>query len=151
MRKPRWSHGRVRPSVAGMTAQQQTNRELVQRVFARMAAGDTRALTEAMADDVAWTFPGDWSWSGTWSPKTVVLRELLRPLLAQFTDYRMTADLVLADGDRVVVQARGHGTTVRGDAYEQTYCLILRLADGLITEIVEHCDTALVERTLVRP
>ncbi len=122
---------------------------MIRAVFDRMAAGDGRALTEAMSEECSWTFPGNWSWAGTWEPKSVVVQELLRPLMAQFADgYRMVADLILGDGDRVVVQARGYGTTVAGEQYHQTYCLLLTLSDGLITEIVEHCDTALVERVL---
>ncbi|MFB7721472.1 nuclear transport factor 2 family protein [Nocardia sp. NPDC056100] len=125
------------------------NKEFIRGVFAQLAQGNTRALSEAMADDCRWTFPGNWSWAGTWEPKTQVLHGLLRPLMTQFADgYRMEADFVLADEDRVVVQARGYGTTTRGEAYPQTYCLILRMADGRITEIIEHCDTALVERVL---
>lgn len=78
---------------------------------------------------------------------------LLRPIMAQFTDgyrtdgYRFEPDFLLADGDRVVVQARGYGTTAHGP-YHQTYCFVFRLAGGRITEVIEHCDTALVERVL---
>jgi ketosteroid isomerase-like protein len=127
------------------------NKKQIQAVFGQMALGNTAALSEAMADDFRWVFPGGWSWSGTWGPKKVALGGLLRPLMAQFTDYRCEADLVLAEDDRVVVQARGHGTTTRGERYEQTYCFVLRMAGGKITELVEHCDTALVERVLDRP
>ncbi|WP_435593243.1 nuclear transport factor 2 family protein [Nocardia sp. bgisy118] len=124
------------------------NVELVRAVFDRMARGDMRALGEAMAEDFAWTFPGDWSWSGTWAPKSVVLHGLLGPLMAQFVSYRLEADSVLGDGDRVVVQARGHGVTTRGEAYEQTYCMIFRVAEGRLAGVVEYCNTALVERVL---
>lgn len=129
------------------------NRELLRRIFDEMAKGNTRALSEAMADDFRWEFPGDWSWSGVWEPKEVALTVLLRPLMAQFDDdgYRLAADYVLADGDRVVVQARGHGTTRRGQPYHQTYCFVFRVRDGRLTEVIEHCDTALVERALERP
>ncbi|MFD0684546.1 nuclear transport factor 2 family protein [Actinomadura fibrosa] len=126
------------------------NRKLLQGIFEQMAAGNTRAMSEAMADDFRWVFPGDWSWSGTWEPKEVVLRDLLRPLMAQFADYRSEADLILADGDRVVVQARSTATTKRGERYDQTYCFVFRVADGRLTEVVEHCDTSLVERVLDR-
>jgi ketosteroid isomerase-like protein len=71
--------------------------------------------------------------------------------MRQFSSYASRAELVLADGDRVVVQARATATTIRGDAYPQTYCFILRMRDGRIAEIVEHCDTALVERVLDPP
>src|SRR3954454_1324243 len=77
---------------------------------------------------------------------------LLRPLMEQFPGgYRSEADFVLAEGGRVVVQARGHATTARGEAYDQTYLYIFRIRDGRITEVVEHCDTALVERVLELP
>jgi ketosteroid isomerase-like protein len=128
------------------------NKKLLQGIFDQMAEGNTRALSDAMADDFRWVFPGSWSWSGIWGPKPVALHGLLRPLMAQFAgDYRSEPDLVLADADRVVVQARGYATTKRGEPYHQTYCFIFRVADGRLTEVVEHCDTALVERVLDRP
>ncbi|POM26037.1 SnoaL-like domain protein [Actinomadura rubteroloni] len=124
------------------------NRELIRAIFAEMARGNPRALSDAMSDDFRWVFPGNWSWTGVWEPKTVALSGLLRPLMAQFTDYRNEADLILADGDRVVVQAHATASTKHGDRYDQTYCFIFRIADGKITEVIEHCDTALVERVL---
>jgi len=128
------------------------NKELLQDVFAELAAGNLRAISEAMADDFRWIFPGEWSWSGVWEPKQVAMDELLRPLMAQFEGrYRSEADLIIADGDRVVVQARGKATTLRGDAYNQTYCYVFRVRSGRLTEVIEHCDTALVERVLERP
>ncbi|MQY03975.1 nuclear transport factor 2 family protein [Actinomadura macrotermitis] len=125
------------------------NKELIRGVFAEMAKGNTRALSDVMSDDFRWVFPGNWSWSGEWGPKSVALKGLLRPLMEQFEGgYRSEADLILADGDRVVVQARGHAVTRSGDRYDQTYCYIFRVAGGQVTEVVEHCDTALVERVL---
>ncbi|MGP3952304.1 nuclear transport factor 2 family protein [Streptomyces sp. 7N604] len=127
------------------------NKKLLQDIFDEMARGNTRAMSEAMADDFRWVVPGNWSWSGIWGPKSVALDELLRPLMAQLTDYRSDADLIIAEDDRVVVQARGYATTKRGDPYHQTYCYIFRVADGQLVEVVEHCDTALVERVLDAP
>src|SRR3954451_17650181 len=128
------------------------NKRLVGELFEQMAIGNVRAMSEAMADDCRWVFPGEWSWSGVWEPKQVVLDELLLPLMDQFEHgYRSEADLILADDDRVVVQSRGRAVTKRGDPYNQTYCYVLRLRDGRLTEVVEHCDTALVERVLEPP
>ncbi|WP_433731298.1 nuclear transport factor 2 family protein [Nocardia sp. CA-129566] len=124
------------------------NKKLVERIFDEMSRGNTRAMAEAMADDFRWIFPGNWSWSHTWAPKAVVLDELLRPLMTQFTEYRSAAEFIIAEDDRVVAQVRGHGMTTGGEPYEQTYCFIFRVADGRLTEVIEHCDTALVERVL---
>ncbi|MFI6775375.1 nuclear transport factor 2 family protein [Nocardia sp. NPDC050412] len=126
------------------------NKKLIEHIFDQMAQGNTRAMGAAMAEDFRWIFPGNWSWSGIWEPKTVVLNELLRPLMAQFTEYRSAADFVIAEDDRVVAQVRGHGITAGGEPYEQTYCFIFRIANGRLTEVIEHCDTALVERVLQR-
>jgi ketosteroid isomerase-like protein len=128
------------------------NRRLLTDIFAAMAHGDTSRFRAAMAEDFCWIFPGEWSWSGRWESREVVLRDLLGPLMAQFAGtYRSEAELILADGDRVVVQARGHATTLTGEPYEQAYCYVFRVADGRLTEVVEHCDTALVERVLRPP
>jgi uncharacterized protein len=127
------------------------NKKLLADIFEQMSLGNTRALSEAMADDFRWVFPGDWSWSGTWEPKSAVLEGLLRPLMAQFTEYRSTAELILADDDRVVVRARAQAVTTRGETYDQMYCFLFRVADGKLREVVEYCDTALVERVLTRP
>jgi ketosteroid isomerase-like protein len=127
---------------------EEANKKLLREIFDQMAKGNTRAMSDAMADDFRWVFPGDWSWTGTWGPKDVAVKGMLRPLMKQFTEYRSEADLILADGDRVIVQAHSQATTTRGDAYDQTYCFIFRVQDGKLTEVIEHCDTALVERVL---
>ncbi|MGY1941014.1 MULTISPECIES: nuclear transport factor 2 family protein [Nocardia] len=127
------------------------NKKLLADIFEQMSLGNTRALSDAMADDFRWVFPGDWSWSGTWEPKSAVLAGLLRPLMAQFTAYRSTAELILAEDDRVVVRARAQAVTTRGETYDQIYCFLFRVADGKLREVVEYCDTALVERVLTRP
>jgi hypothetical protein len=126
------------------------NKKFVEGIFDEMSKGNTRALTDAMADEFRWVFPGNWSWSGTWGPKSVVVKELLRPLMAQFEGggYRSEPEFLIAEDDHVVVQTSGHATTKDGDRYDQTYCFIFRIADGLLVEVIEHCDTALVERVL---
>ncbi|WP_174187031.1 nuclear transport factor 2 family protein [Nocardia barduliensis] len=132
-----------------MTAME--NKQLLADVFEQMSLGNTRALSDAMADDFRWVFPGDWSWSGMWEPRAAVLTRLLRPLMAQFTDYRVAAETITAEDDRVVVQARAAAVTTRGETYDQSYCFVFRVADGKLREVVEYCDTALVERVLTRP
>jgi ketosteroid isomerase-like protein len=127
------------------------NRQLLRQVFAQMTTGNTRAMSDAMADDFRWTFPGDWSWSGSWGPKEVVLERLLRPLMAQFASYTSRAESIVAEGHRVVVQAAAEAVTKRGDRYDQRYCYVFRVRDGRLVECVEYCDSALVERVLERP
>ncbi|WP_030166613.1 nuclear transport factor 2 family protein [Spirillospora albida] len=129
----------------------EANKKLLRGIFEEMARGNTRPMGDAMADDFRWVFPGNWSWAGTWEPKKTVLEGLLRPLMAQFAEYRSEAHHILAEGDRVIVQARADAVTHRGDRYDQNYCFIYRVAEGRLTEVIEYCDTALVERVLDHP
>jgi uncharacterized protein len=75
-------------------------------------------------------------------------RTLRRCRMAQFDSDRGGAEVILAEGDRVIVQACSLATTKRGDPHHQTYCFIFRARHGRLTELVEHCDTALAERVL---
>jgi hypothetical protein len=105
-----------------------------------------------MAEGFRWRFAGSWSWARDWGATAAETREnLLRPLMAQFADYRCRAEEIIADGDTVVVRAVADATTVRGDAYPQAYCYVFRLQDGRLAEVIEYCDTALVERVLKLP
>jgi uncharacterized protein len=127
------------------------NKKLVAGVFEQLSTGNTNAFRDAMSDDFRWVLPGNWSWSGVWEPKRVVLEELTGPLMAQFASYRSEADEILADGDRVVVRARSRAATKRGHPYDQDYCFVFRVSGGKLTEVVEYCDSSLAERVLDPP
>lgn len=155
----RFTHVPGRATVAVMTTdtttQQNTtqqNRELIGSIFTALAAGEQRPFVEAMSEDFRWRFAGEWSWVRDWgASKAEVRGNLLQPLMAQFAEYRSSAEEIIAEGDRVVVRARAVGRTVRGEDYPQAYCYVFRLAAGRITEVLEYCDTALVERVLELP
>ena len=128
------------------------NKQLMQQVFAEMAEGSGTAFLDAMADDVRWTITGTTAWSRTYEGKQAVIDELLRPLRAQLSRLnRITAHRFVAEGDIVVVEAQGDVTTRGGKPYNNSYCWVIRLADGRIRELTEYMDTALVEAVLEGP
>jgi uncharacterized protein len=55
---------------------------------------------------------------------------------------------ILADEDWVVIEARGDMTTKAGVPYQNHYCLMFRLKDGMIVEMREYNDSAYCERIL---
>jgi ketosteroid isomerase-like protein len=125
------------------------NRQLIQRVFEEMAAGNSRPFVELLAEDASWTVKGQTPWSRTYRGKTTILADLLGQLRARLADrYRAAAERVLADGDYVVVQATGQATTKAGTPYNNEYCFVYRMQDGLIKEVTEYLDTELVVRAL---
>jgi hypothetical protein len=56
----------------------------------------------------------------------------------------------IAEGDYVVVEARGDNVTKSGERYDNHYCMVWRIENGKIKLIKEYCDSALVERVLAR-
>jgi uncharacterized protein len=130
----------------------QENRQLLTTIFDALAQGETRPFSDAMAEDFRWRFAGEWSWVRDWGQtKREVGEKLLQPLMAQFSDYRACAQEIIADEDRVVVRATATATTSNGDPYPQAYCYVFRVEGGRLTEVLEYCDTALVERVLRLP
>ena len=128
------------------------NRQLIQRVFDELAIGNGRPFMDALADDARWTVIGSSAWSRTYEGKRAIRDELMRPLFRQFADhYTARATRIVADDDVVVVEARGRVNTKSGKPYNQTYCYVLRLADGQVRELTEYLDTELVNQALETP
>ncbi|WP_394839527.1 nuclear transport factor 2 family protein [Pendulispora rubella] len=128
------------------------NKRLLQHVFSEMAKGNSRPFVECLADDVRWTVTGTTPWSKTYEGKESALRDLLAPLRTKFaTSYKSTAIRVIAEGDFVVVEARGDVMTKRNMPYNNAYCFVYRLAGGKVRELVEYADTALVTAALGDP
>src|SRR5881397_2452500 len=128
------------------------NKALMTSVFADMAAGDGQPFMDALADDVRWTVIGSSAWSRTYEGKRSVATELMRPLFRQFAgEYRARAISIMAEDDRVVVEARGEVMTKAGRPYNQTYCYVFRMADGQVRELTEYLDTDLVNQVLESP
>jgi ketosteroid isomerase-like protein len=128
------------------------NKQAIRKAFDEIATGNSRPFVELLADDATWTVKGQTPWSRTYRGKAAILTELLGELRARLADrYRATAERILADGDYVVVQARGHAITRHGVPYDNEYCFVYRMANGRIRDITEYLDTELVVRALSEP
>jgi len=126
-------------------------RQLLQTIFAGLAAGDSNAFVDSLADDFCWTVTGTTKWSGTYRGKEAVMSELMRPLFANFeTRYTNTAQRFIAEGDWVAVECRGNVQTKRGQRYDNRYCWVCRVEEGKLKEVIEYMDTALVAAVLER-
>ncbi len=128
------------------------NKRIIQQIFDAMAEGHTQPMLDHLADDVSFVVMGTGSWSRRYDGKSVVLTELFAPLRARMAgQIILTPQRLIAEGDYVVVQAKGRNTTIDGKAYANAYCNVIRLEAGRIREWVEYCDTLLIEAALGRP
>lgn len=134
-----------------MTATER-NRAHVSAIWAAMEQGDGTLFAEAMAEDFTWRMTGRTPWSGVYSGKADVRGRLLKALYAQFaTPYRSTPTRIHADGDFVIVECQGEVKTKRSCDYNNTYCFVIRMRDGQMTELTEYFDSALVIEALEPP
>lgn len=128
------------------------NKKLMQEIFEGLANRDGTLFTERMSDDFRWINIGTNKWSGRFDGKAAVLRDLLAPLRARLVERsRTSAHRFIAEGDYVVIEARGDNSTKAGKPYNNEYCFVFRLADGKITEVKEYSDTALIDAVLGDP
>ncbi len=128
------------------------NKALLHWVFADLASGNGRPFIEMLAEDVVWHVEGSTPWSRSYRGKAAVKSDLLKPLFEVLAGSNpLTVARMIAEDDCVVVQARGQARTRAGADYCNSYCMIFRLNDGRVVEIVEYADTALIERVLPYP
>jgi uncharacterized protein len=132
------------------------NKKLIEEIFAVAGNPDPtvrdRALfTASLAEDVIWTVMGQYSWSRSFRGKDAILNDLLGHVRSLLVDRgRTVAHRFIAEGDHVVVEAKGDNLTRSGMRYDNDYCLVYRLEDGKIKEIREYCDSILTETALGR-
>jgi ketosteroid isomerase-like protein len=132
------------------------NKKLMEEIFAAAgnpdpAARDRSLFTASLADDAKWVVTGQYSWSRTFTGKHSILNDLHGHVRSLLVDrVRTVAHRFVADGDHVVVEAKGNNLTKTGARYDNDYCLVFQLENGKIKEVREYCDSVLTEKALGR-
>ena len=128
------------------------NKQLLQQAFEELSKGNGQPFTDLWSDDFCWIVSGNTKWSKAYRGKQTVLKELMRPLFANFaTQYRNTAHRFIAEDDYVAVECRGQVMTKGGKPYNNSYCYVCRMADGKLKELTEYLDTDLAVNVLSDP
>ena len=125
------------------------NKKLVQQVFADSASRSGTTFADNLAEDAIWIVTGQYSWSHEFRGREAIQNGLMGHFRSFFAERpRTVAFNFIADGDYVVVEARGDNVTKTGLRYDNQYCLLFRIENGKIKQIKEYCDSTLVERVL---
>jgi len=125
------------------------NKTLMQEIFEGVGRADPSLFYERLADDATLVITGEYSWSQTISGRQRISRDLYGYVRSRLSERGRThAFHFLADGDWVVVEARGDMVTKEGTPYQNHYCMLYKLIDGRIVEIKEYQDSTLCERIL---
>lgn len=126
-----------------MTSEQ--NKKLVEATWGAVSNGDVETFMNNLADDVSWTFFGSHKFAGTYHGKDELVEKLFTPLGEVLPDgLKITIDSITAEDDRVVFEARGKSKTGDGVDYNNSYCIVVTIADGKIKSAREYLDSELV-------
>ena len=126
------------------------NKQLLQDIYAQISRGNLQPLLDSMADDIQWTIIGSTAVSGTSRGKQEVNDKLLKQVSARLAPGPIVfqPERFIAEGEYVVMQAKGRATTRSGRPYNNTYCIVCRIVDGKVKEMVDYVDTELITSAL---
>ncbi len=117
--------------------------------FEALGRGDVRAVLNGMAETAVYEVIGAWEHF----PRNArceglpAVKEMLMHLNREFETLRSNLQEILIDGEKVatrrIVSLRHRGTNANGDV-----CIVgfLRFRDGLLIELADYPDTAVIER-----
>jgi ketosteroid isomerase-like protein len=122
------------------------NKKLIRDAFDAWSRGEGRVFFKLVADDVRWTVTGTTPISRTYNSKRDFRSALSAMAEHLASELKIVVRDVIADGDKVAVQFESHAQGKNGTAYDQTYCWVLRLAEGQVREVIAYLDTELVSK-----
>lgn len=126
----------------------QGTKAVAQMFFDGLNSGDAETAFSVIDTDVEYIVTGTTDLSGTYRGLKEVQEKLLVPFAAMLeSELKLTAHEYIVDGDRVAVRATGEAQGKYG-AYNNSYCFLLRVTNGKITQLHEFLDTVLVETSL---
>jgi ketosteroid isomerase-like protein len=119
------------------------NRATALEFLARFTAGDIDGVLALMTDDATWRIPGKrdrFPTAGMYDKARI--GRLFRAMVGQLrTGLALTATGVIAEGDRVALEAVSQGDLVNGRLYRQEYHLLMEFREGKICAVREYLDT----------
>jgi ketosteroid isomerase-like protein len=69
----------------------------------------------------------------------------MRPFRERMAELKVIVDDVICEGDRCVKIAHSEGRMADGRPYRNEYATVFRFENGVIVDVVEYLDTALIE------
>lgn len=121
------------------------NKQIIQDAFTAWADGDGMAFFNLLADTATWTVMGSCPISGTYIGRQRLVEDALTPQREKLAGPPTPTVLnLIAEGDTVVIQWVGKGTTKTGRPYNNSYCYVVQMDNGRIIRGTAYLDTELV-------
>ncbi len=119
----------------------ESNKQLVRKLFEGMNTGDIHRYLALLPDDYTHTIPGKSAFAGTRTKAQLV--EVLQGTGMMFPEgLKITIKGMIAEGDRVAVEAESYGELADGTVYNNEYHWLFDVRDGKIQSAREYMCTA---------
>ena len=119
------------------------NKATAREFFARFSASDIEGALALMTEDATWLIPGKpdrMPTAGLYAKDR--LSKLFYTMLKQLErGLQLTVKGMLAEGDRVALEAESSGDLKNGRRYRQQYHFLIEFRDGRISAVREYLDT----------
>jgi uncharacterized protein len=119
------------------------NKATAREFFARFSASDIEGALAMMTEDATWLIPGKperMSTAGQYSKERI--RKLFYTMLKQLeSGLQLTIKSMVAEGDRLALEAESSGDLKNGRRYRQQYHFLIEFRDGRISAVREYLDT----------
>jgi ketosteroid isomerase-like protein len=127
----------------------ESNEALVRRFFDTLNAEDLEGLKPMFHPEATWTpmtqmdIPG----AAVHRGRTGIVDEFLKPVRGLFVgkDPQNQINSLVAQGNLVALETHGTGQLTNGKTYDNRYCWIVEIRDGMIFAIREYMDTAYIQ------
>ena len=125
------------------------NKHLAHQFIDRFTANDIAGALDLMTDDATWWIagkPDQLPAAGLYSKEKIA--RLLNNMIGQIPNgLKMRVKSLVAEGDKVAMEAESYGGLRNGRIYNQEYHFLLTISDGRIKAVKEYLDTQHVYAT----
>jgi uncharacterized protein len=125
------------------------SKHVVLAAWRTLATRDPQRIAPMFTEDAEWLAPnGNATALALNGPSRIVGREQIAQTFGSEVWKLFTADVkvefrgVYAEGDIVIVEQRMRATLANGNAYDNDYCFVFEVENGLIRRVREYMDTA---------
>ena len=119
------------------------NKAVAAELCARFSASDIPGVLALMTDDATWWIPGEPGTHPSVGQRSKA--QITQLFYAMFkglkNGLKMTIKGMIAEGDKVALEAESYGELKNGRTYNQHYHLLLEFRGGKISAVREYLDT----------
>ena len=119
--------------------------DTINKALDMLSKGDFENFETLLAENMYFKMSGNTSLSGEAFSKNEFLETVGNVMALLDGPIKLNVKKVIDGGDWVVSIADGEATTLLGEPYNNEYCHVWKVKDGLIIELREFLDTAMLK------